>query len=265
MVTLMNEGGFDLVTASGDASLASSPASKVRPIDTSTHPELVDQSMSASRMRPGSLSTATYGGAPISGAECADVQYQRRSGQESADEPERRLRGAGPRPDGKPNEGRVQAYDGPIHVADAATYLMAHKPEPSASRTPTSSTRSSTWRRLDLCGRAQRKLVGRYWHDAAVQIDDFKTEGVVASVVAAFQVDVRLLRPTSSRWPSTIPKKAPPWVGGHDDARAPTPPHPNCAYMWMEHSLSPKVQGDLAALVRLEPGRVRPPARATRC
>jgi putative spermidine/putrescine transport system substrate-binding protein len=24
-------------------------------------------------------------------------------------------------------------------------------------------------------------------------------------------------------------------------------PIPNCAYMWMEHSLSPKVQGDLAA------------------
>ncbi|MGE5249681.1 MAG: spermidine/putrescine ABC transporter substrate-binding protein, partial [Bacteroidota bacterium] len=24
-------------------------------------------------------------------------------------------------------------------------------------------------------------------------------------------------------------------------------PHPNCAYMWMEHSLDPKVQGDVAA------------------
>jgi len=24
-------------------------------------------------------------------------------------------------------------------------------------------------------------------------------------------------------------------------------PHPNCAYMWLEHSLSPKLQGDLAA------------------
>ncbi len=23
--------------------------------------------------------------------------------------------------------------------------------------------------------------------------------------------------------------------------------HPNCAYMWMEHSISPKLQGDLAA------------------
>ena len=24
-------------------------------------------------------------------------------------------------------------------------------------------------------------------------------------------------------------------------------PHPNCAYMWMKHSLEPKVQGDVAA------------------
>ena len=32
-------------------------------------------------------------------------------------------------PDGRPNEGRVQAYDGPIHAADAALYLMTHKPE----------------------------------------------------------------------------------------------------------------------------------------
>jgi putative spermidine/putrescine transport system substrate-binding protein len=23
--------------------------------------------------------------------------------------------------------------------------------------------------------------------------------------------------------------------------------HPNCAYMWMEHSINPKLQGDLAA------------------
>jgi putative spermidine/putrescine transport system substrate-binding protein len=24
-------------------------------------------------------------------------------------------------------------------------------------------------------------------------------------------------------------------------------PHPNCAYMWLEHSVNPKLQGDLAA------------------
>jgi putative spermidine/putrescine transport system substrate-binding protein len=37
-------------------------------------------------------------------------------------------------PDGKSNKGRVQAYDGPIHIADAAQYLMAHKPELASPR-----------------------------------------------------------------------------------------------------------------------------------
>ena len=32
-------------------------------------------------------------------------------------------------PDGKSNKGRVQAYDGPIYVADAALYLMKKKPD----------------------------------------------------------------------------------------------------------------------------------------
>ena len=32
-------------------------------------------------------------------------------------------------PDGKRNKGRVQAYDGPIYIADAALYLMSKKPE----------------------------------------------------------------------------------------------------------------------------------------
>jgi putative spermidine/putrescine transport system substrate-binding protein len=32
-------------------------------------------------------------------------------------------------PDGKSNKGRVQAFDGPIYIADAALYLMTHKPE----------------------------------------------------------------------------------------------------------------------------------------
>ncbi|PWG67548.1 spermidine/putrescine ABC transporter substrate-binding protein, partial [Enterobacter mori] len=32
-------------------------------------------------------------------------------------------------PDGKPNKGRVQAYDGPIYIADAALYLKTAKQE----------------------------------------------------------------------------------------------------------------------------------------
>ena len=40
-------------------------------------------------------------------------------------------------PDGKSNKGRVQAFDGPIYIADAALYLKHHRPELGLSRTPT--------------------------------------------------------------------------------------------------------------------------------
>src|SRR4026208_1889315 len=92
--------------------------------------------------------------------------------------------------------------------------------------------------------RAQRKLVGRYWHDAMVQIDDFKNEGVAASSSGPSQVT--LLKGESQPIASTIPEEgATGWADTtmmHSEAS-----HPNCAYMWLEHSLSPKLQGDLAS------------------
>ncbi|NKF32263.1 spermidine/putrescine ABC transporter substrate-binding protein, partial [Pseudomonas sp. BGM005] len=96
---------------------------------------------------------------------------------------------------------------------------------------------------LDLL-RGQRKLVSRYWHDAMIQIDDFKNEGVVASGSWPFQVN--LLQADKQKIASTFPEEG---VTGwadttmlHADSE-----HTNCAYMWMEHSLQAKVQGDAAA------------------
>ncbi len=90
----------------------------------------------------------------------------------------------------------------------------------------------------------QRQLVTRYWHDAYVQMDDFRNEGVVASTSWPFQVN--MLQFESAPIASVIPVEgATGWADTtmmHVNA-----PHPNCAYMWMEHSLDPKLQGDLAA------------------
>jgi putative spermidine/putrescine transport system substrate-binding protein len=145
-------------------------------------------------------------------------------------------------PDGKSNKGRVQAYDGPIYIADAANYLMAHKPE-LGIKDPYELNEDQYKAALDLL-RVQRTLVGRYWHDAAIQVDDFQNEGVVASSSWPFQVNtlVAAKQPIAS----TIPEEgATGWADTtmmEADAA-----HPNCAYMWIEHSLKPKVQGDLAA------------------
>ena len=124
-------------------------------------------------------------------------------------------------PDGKPNKGRVQAFDGPIYIADAALYLMKHKPE-LGIKDPYELTEDQYKAALDLL-RAQRQLVARYWHDAMVQIDDFKNEGIVASSSWPFQVN--LLKAEPQPIAITIPGGRRDRLGRHHhDARRRRPP-----------------------------------------
>jgi putative spermidine/putrescine transport system substrate-binding protein len=138
-------------------------------------------------------------------------------------------------PDGQSNAGRVQAYDGPIYIADAALYMGVEQPY--------ALNEEQYQAALDLL-RAQRELVGRYWHDAFIQIDDFTNEGVAASSSWPFQVNI--LRAAGAPIASVVPKEgATGWADTtlmHTNA-----PNPNCAYMWLNHSINPKLQGDLAA------------------
>jgi putative spermidine/putrescine transport system substrate-binding protein len=145
-------------------------------------------------------------------------------------------------PDGESNAGRVSAYDGPIYIADAALYLMHHQPELGITD-PYALNRDQFDAALDLM-RDQRDLVFRYWHDAFIQLDDFANEGVAVSSSWPFQVNYGQL--TGVPVASVLPEEgATGWADTtmmHADAQ-----HPNCAYMWMEWSVDPKVQGDLAA------------------
>jgi putative spermidine/putrescine transport system substrate-binding protein len=119
---------------------------------------------------------------------------------------------------------------------------MFHKPELGIT-SPYELNEDQYKAALDLL-RVQRTLVSRYWHDAFIQIDDFKNEGVVASGSWPFQVG--LLQSEGLPIASTVPEEgATGWADTtmmHVDAA-----HPNCAYMWMEHSLNTKLQGDLSA------------------
>jgi putative spermidine/putrescine transport system substrate-binding protein len=239
MVALMNEGGFDLVTASGDASLRLISGKRVQPVNTALIPSwsTVDERL---QNAPWHTVGGVHYGVPYQwGANV--LAYNTNVFKEAPTSwsvvfEEQNL------PDGKSNKGRVQAFDGPIYIADAALYLMAKKPE-LGIKDPYELTEEQYKAALDLL-RAQRNIVGRYWHDAFIQIDDFKNEGVVASSSWPFQVN--LLQADKQPIASTIPVEgATGWADTtmmHADAA-----HPNCAYMWMEHSINPKLQGDLAA------------------
>ncbi len=239
MVTLMNQGGFDLVTASGDASLRLIAGKKVQPVnvDIIANWKTVDDRLKDAPWHTvdGSHYGTPYQWGPNVLAYNTKV-FPEKPASWSVVFEEQNL------PDGKSNKGRVQAYDGPIYVADAALYLMKKKPE-LGIKNPYELNKDQYAAALELL-KGQRALVGRYWHDAMVQVDDFKNEGVVASSSWPFQVN--LLQADKKDIASTVPEEgATGWADTtmlHSEAA-----HPNCAYLWMNHSLEPKVQGDVAA------------------
>jgi len=238
MVALMNEGGFDLVTASGDASLRLIAGKRVQPVNIDLIPSwsTVDDRL---KDAPWHTVDGVHYGTPYMWGPNV-LMYNTEVFKEPPTSwnvvfEEMTL------PDGKSNKGRVQAYDGPIHVADAAQYLMFHKPELGIT-SPYELNEAQYKAALDLL-RVQRALTSRYWHDAFIQMDDFKNEGVVASGSWPFQVNI--LKAGGAPVASTIPQEGA--TGWADTTMmAVDAANPNCSYLWMEHSLASNLQSDLS-------------------
>jgi len=239
MVQLMNSGGFDLVTASGDASLRLIYGGTVQEIDIARIPSwsTVDPRLQEAPWHTvdGKHYGVPYQWGPNVLMYNTDVFAEAPTSWNVVFE-EQTLA------DGQSNGGRVQAYDGPIYIADAALYLKTARPELGIDD-PYFLTQEQYDAAVELL-RQQRLIVPKYWHDAYAQVEDFTTEGFVASSTWPFQVN--LLVADGQPIASTVPVEgATGWADTtmmHKDAA-----HPNCAYAWMEHSIDPKVQGDLAA------------------
>jgi putative spermidine/putrescine transport system substrate-binding protein len=237
MVALMNEGGYDLVTASGDASNRLISGRRVQEINIDLIPSwnTVDDRL---KDAPWHTVDGKHYGAPYQWGPNV-LMYNT----DAIPEPptswnvvfeEQTLA------DGESNKGRVQAYEADPHRR--RPYLMAHNPE-LGIKNPYNLNRDQFNAALELL-RQQRELVGRYWHDAFIQMDDFTNEGVVASSSWPFQVN--LLQFDGQPIASVVPQEGA--TGWADTTMMSVDAeHPNCAYKWLEHSLNPKLQGDLAA------------------
>jgi putative spermidine/putrescine transport system substrate-binding protein len=239
MVQLINSGGFDLVTASGDASLRLIFGGSVQEIDVAKIPSYstVDERLQNApwhtvdgkhygvsyQWGPNVLmyNTEVFPDAPTSWNVIFEEQTL---------------------PDGKSNKDRVQAYSGPIYIADAALYLMTHNPE-LGIEDPYELNEEQFAAALQLLS-GQRTIASKYWGDYLVQIEDFKTEGFVAA--PSWPLQVNLLQADGAPIASVIPEEGA--TGWADTTMmAANAPHPECAYLWLEHSIDPKVQGDVAS------------------
>jgi putative spermidine/putrescine transport system substrate-binding protein len=239
MVALMVQGGYDLVTASGDASLRLVRGGTVQPVNIARIPSYatLDERL---KEAPWHFVDGKHYGVPYQWGPNV-LMYNTKVFKHAPNSWSVVFEG-GKFGDGKPVKGRVQAYNGPIYIADAALYLMAHKPS-LGIKDPYELNEQQYAAALELL-RQQHPLVHRYWRDANMQVQDFTKEGVVASDSWPFQVNA--LQARKQPIASTIPGEgATGWADTtmlHARAK-----HPNCAYKWLEWSLNPKVQGDVAS------------------
>ena len=239
MVSLMNQGGYDLVTASGDASLRLVYGNKVQQINLKLVPSYAKINPKL-QSAPWNTVDGKHYGVPYQWGPNV-LMYSTKAFKTPPTSwavvfKEQTLS------DGKSNKGRVQAYYGPIYIADAALYLMKTQPA-LGIKNPYELNEAQYKAALELL-RGQRKLVQRYWNDANAQVQDFTNEGLAASPTWPFQVNT--LQANKQPIASVVPVEgATGWADTtmmHVDAK-----HPNCAYKWLEYSLTPRVQGDVAA------------------
>ena len=136
--------------------------------------------------------------------------------------------------------GKVTAYDSPIYIADAAVYLMAHEPD-LGIKNPYALDEEQLAAAVDLL-KTQRPNVGEYWSDYLKEIQAFETGNsvvgttwqVIQNSVTTGNTDVVLPEEGATGWSDT-------WMIA-SEAKS-----PNCAYAWLDYIASPEANAAATA------------------
>lgn len=233
MVTLMKSGGYDLVSASGDASLRLIYGGDVAPVNTDLIANYRDVFEGLKNQQWNSAGGAAYGVPHGRGANL--LMYRT-----DVVKPAPTSWGAVFDPD-SPYPGRITAYDSPIYLADAALYLMKTQPGPGITN-PYALDDKQFQAAVGLLEQ-QNEKIGEYWSDYTKEVQAFKagnsvlgtTWQVIANLAKADKAPVEAILPAegATGWSDT-------WM---ISAKA---QHPNCAYLWMNHIISPKANAAVA-------------------
>ena len=233
MVTLMKTGQYDAVSASGDATLRLIAAGTVEPINTDLVPNYADV-FDALKLKPwNSVNGKAYGiphgrGANVLMYRTDKVKPAPTSWDVVFDK-------------ASPYKGHVTAYDSPIYIADAALYLMKHKPE-LGIKDPYALDDKQFTAATDLL-KAQNADVGEYWSDYLKSIQSFKSGNT--EVGTSWQIIVNLAQGEKAPVAAVLPSEGA--TGWSDTWQVATKSqHKTCAYKWLDWIISPKVNAQVA-------------------
>ncbi|HET7928655.1 MAG TPA: extracellular solute-binding protein [Actinomycetota bacterium] len=139
-----------------------------------------------------------------------------------------------------PYAGSITVYDSPIFIADAAMYLMAHNPDLGITD-PYELSQEQFDAAVDLL-KAQAPMVVRPWALYTDEIDGFVDGSML--VGTAWPINLSLAE-LDAPVDAVIPSEG---VTGWADTWmiSANAPHPNCMLKWMDWTMQPDVQAEVA-------------------
>jgi len=232
-VTLMKTGEYDVVSASGDASLRLVAAGDVEPVNTKLVPNYADIFDFLKDKPWNSVNGKEYGIPHGWGANVlsyrSDLVKPAPTSWSAVFEPN------------SPYQGKITAYDSPIYIADGALYLMKHKPD-LGIKNPYSLDDKQFQAAVDLL-KQQRGMVSEYWSDYLKESQALKNGDAV--VGTAWQVTVNLTKSEGSPVESVLPSEGA--TGWSDTWMVATKSkHKTCAYKWLDYIVSPQANAAVA-------------------
>jgi putative spermidine/putrescine transport system substrate-binding protein len=245
MVALMRQGGgseYDLVSASGDASLRLIYGGDVQPIDVKLIPDFTNFVPELQAPPHNTINGVHFGlsyewgpnvllyntdkvtPAPTSWASIYDAKYK----------------------------GQITVPDNPIQIADAALYLSAKDPS-LGIKDPYELTAKQLDAAVELL-KTQRPLIKKYWALASDEIELFKNGDVV--IGAAWPYQTITLKAAGAKVADTIPQEG---ATGWADSwmLSAKSKHVNCAYKFMAYVSTPVVQAQQALFFGETPANLK--------
>jgi putative spermidine/putrescine transport system substrate-binding protein len=233
MVTLMRTGRYDAVSASGDATLRLIAGGDVAPVNTDLVKNYADVFEGLKNKPWNSVDGQAYG---IPHGRGANVLMWRTDKVKPAPDSWSVVFG-----DDAQYKGKLTAYDSPIYIADAALYLKATQPDLGIDNVYELDDKQFN-AAVDLL-KKQKPNIGQYWSDPAKEQEAFASGDIVAGTT--WQYTANLLTADKAPIETTLPKEG---ATGWSDTWmvSSKAKNPNCAYMWMNHIISPKANAGVS-------------------
>jgi putative spermidine/putrescine transport system substrate-binding protein len=240
-VQLMRTGQYDVVSASGDATLRMIAAGDVEPMNTDLITNYNDIFDSLKDQKWNSVDGQMYGIPHGRGANL--LMYNKDKVSPAPDS------WSAVFDDASQFKGKVTAYDSPIYIADAAVYLMATKPELKI-KDPYALDEKQLDAAVALL-KSQSGNVGEYWSDYLKEVQAFKNGSIV--VGTTWQVIANLAESEKAPVASVLPKEgstgwSDTWMLGAKSK------HKTCGYKLIDHLVSPKTNAAIAEYFGEAPG-----------